>query len=82
MKIPAEKARQLSGHDTGLGSRSFIDKAILPTDPTLEWVTPGHPLFEAVRDDVADRVAGDLKRGAVFYDLQAKAPTRMETLPK
>ena len=27
-----------------------FDKALLPTDPTLEWVTPGHPLFEAVRD--------------------------------
>ena len=27
-----------------------FDKALLPTDPTLEWVTPGHPLFEVVRD--------------------------------
>src|SRR5260370_31944580 len=26
-----------------------FDKAILPTDPTLEWVTPRHPLFEAGR---------------------------------
>ena len=51
-----------------------FDKALLPTDPTLEWVTPGHPLFEAVRDDVAERVRDDLKRGAVFYDLQSKAP--------
>ena len=49
-----------------------FDKALLPTDPTLEWVTPGHPLFEAVREDVAERVRDDLKRGAVFYDLQAK----------
>ena len=28
-----------------------FDKAVIPTDPTLEWVTPGHPLFEAVRTD-------------------------------
>ena len=55
-----------------------FDKALLPTDPTLEWVTPGHPLFEAVRDDVAERVRDDLKRGAVFYDLQAKAPARLD----
>jgi hypothetical protein len=55
-----------------------FDKALLPTDPTLEWVTPGHPLFEAVRDDVAERVRDDLKRGAVFYDLQAKAPVRLD----
>ena len=38
-----------------------FDKALLPTDPTLEWVTPGHPLFEAVRDDVAERVRDDLQ---------------------
>jgi superfamily II DNA or RNA helicase len=55
-----------------------FDKALLPTDPTLEWVTPGHPLFEAVRDDVAERVREDLKRGAVFYDLQAKVPVRLD----
>jgi superfamily II DNA or RNA helicase len=55
-----------------------FDKALLPTDPTLEWVTPGHPLFEAVRDDVAERVRDDLKRGAVFYDLQVAAPVRLD----
>ena len=55
-----------------------FDKALLPTDPTLEWVTPGHPLFEAVRDDVGERVRDDLKRGAVFYDLQANKPVRLD----
>ena len=55
-----------------------FDKALLPSDPTLEWVTPGHPLFEAVRDDVAERVHDDLKRGAVFYDLQIETPVRLD----
>lgn len=55
-----------------------FDKTLLPADPTLEWVTPGHPLFEAVRDDVAEQVRDDLKRGAVFYDLQANAPARLD----
>src|SRR5262249_29901479 len=55
-----------------------FDKALLPNDPTLEWVTPGHPLFEAVREDVTDRVSDDLKRGTVFYDLQAKAPVLLD----
>jgi hypothetical protein len=55
-----------------------FDKALLSADPTLEWVTPGHPLFEAVRDDVAARVTEDLRRGAVFYDLHAKAPYRLD----
>jgi uncharacterized protein DUF3883 len=37
-----------------------------------------HPLFEAVRDDVAERVRDDLKRGAVFYDLQVATPVRLD----
>ena len=51
-----------------------FDKALLLTDATLEWVTPGHPLFDAVREDVADRVRDDLKRGSIFYDLQITLP--------
>ena len=46
-----------------------FDKDLLTTDPTLEWVTPGHPLFESVRAMVQDKVETDLQRGAVFYDL-------------
>jgi len=55
-----------------------FDKTLLPSDPTLEWVTPGHPLFEAVREDVMTRVTDDLRRGAVFYDIQAKVPYRLD----
>ncbi len=58
--------------------RVVFDKALLPTDPALDWVTPGHPLFEAVRDEVATEVEDDLRRGAVFHDLQAKAPARLD----
>ncbi|MFC1888643.1 protein NO VEIN domain-containing protein [Thermodesulfobacteriota bacterium] len=47
-----------------------FDKELLAVDQTLEWVTPGHPLFESVRAMVQDKVQGDLQRGAVFYDLQ------------
>ena len=39
---------------------------------------PGHPLFETVRDDVADRTMHDLQRGSVFYDLRAEAPYRLD----
>ena len=55
-----------------------FDKDLLVKDPTLEWVTPGHPLFEVVREDVLTRVEDDLKRGAVFFDLQAKEPLRLD----
>ena len=55
-----------------------FDKTLLPSDPTLEWVTPGHPLFEVVREDVVDRVADHLRRGAIFYNLQSKEPARLD----
>jgi len=55
-----------------------FDRKLLTDDPTLEWVTPGHPLFEAVREDVFYRVQNDLRRGAVFYDLQRSEPARLD----
>ena len=55
-----------------------FDKRLLANDPTLEWVTPGHPLFEAVREDVQEKVQMDLRRGAVFYDLHSKNPVRLD----
>ena len=58
--------------------RITFDKKELGDDPTLEWVTPGHPLFEVVRADVQDRVGEDLKRGAVFLDLHTSQPYRID----
>ena len=55
-----------------------FDKAQLQKDATSEWVTPGHPLFEAVREDVTERVRDHLRRGAVFYDLHGKTPCRLD----
>ena len=52
-----------------------FDKALLPQDATLEWVTPGHPLFETIREDVGERVSDDLAKGTVFYDLHTNCPT-------
>jgi superfamily II DNA or RNA helicase len=51
-----------------------FDKELLRQAPTLEWVTPGHPLFEAVRQAIAALAQDDMERGAVFYDLQRKEP--------
>lgn len=55
-----------------------FDKDLLKQDATLEWVTPGHPLFEAVREDTWNQVQDHLQRGALFYDLQARAPYRLD----
>ena len=55
-----------------------FDKTLLAADPTLEWVTPGHPLFECVREDALARVQDDLRRGAVFFDLNREQPARLD----
>src|SRR6266567_724872 len=55
-----------------------FDKALLPKDPTFEWVTPGHPLFECVREDLLEHAALDLQRGAMFYDLNSRVPYRLD----
>lgn len=55
-----------------------FDKAHLPDDPSLEWVTPGHPLFEAVRADITQRTLGHLDKGAVFFDLHRSEPALLD----
>ena len=59
-------------------AKIVFDKECLRDEPTLEWVTPGHPLFEAVRTDVLSRVDDHLHRGAVFYDLQRSEPALLD----
>jgi len=59
-------------------SNIVFDKEHLKRDATLEWVTPGHPLFEAVREAVTEHVREDLLRGAVFYDLHQAQPYRLD----
>lgn len=44
----------------------------------LEWVTPGHPLFEAVRRHTHARAIDVLGRGATFYSLQHEIPARID----
>ena len=56
----------------------IFDKELLTIDATLEWVTPGHPLFESVRTMVQDKVQSDLLHGAVFYDLHRTEPALLD----
>ena len=74
-------AERLQGRFGRLGKEYkyvVFDKKKLTEDSTLEWVTPGHPLFEVVREDVWDKVQDDLNRGAVFYDLHRKEAYRLD----
>lgn len=56
----------------------IFDKKLLLSDPTYEWVTPGHPLFETVREYISEQVQPELRRGSVFYDLHSKEPYRLD----
>jgi hypothetical protein len=63
------------GHDY---RQVAFDKRYLVEDPTLEWVTPGHPLFEAVRVHLLEVADHDLRRGAVYYDINHAKPVRLD----
>jgi superfamily II DNA or RNA helicase len=44
----------------------------------LEWVTPGHPLFEAIRRHTYAQALDVFGKGATFYSLQHDAPARID----
>ena len=44
----------------------------------LEWVTPGHPLFEALRRHTLAQARPSLADGACFYSLDTTAPVRLD----
>ncbi|RME58808.1 helicase, partial [Candidatus Parcubacteria bacterium] len=58
--------------------RIVFDKDRLSEDPTLEWVTPGHPLFESVREYILAESRHEMERGAIFYDINLKLPVRLD----
>ena len=57
-----------------------FDKEILKRLPTYDWVTPGHPLFEVVREDLLENVRAEMEKGAVFFDVHRSIPARLSGL--
>ncbi len=47
----------------------------------LEWVTPGHPLFEAMRRHTHAKAFDVLGKGAAFHSLQHEHPDACRLLP-
>lgn len=45
---------------------------------SLEWVTPGHPLFESLRRHTWDHATEAIAAGACFYWLDTTAPVRLD----
>ena len=44
----------------------------------LEWVTPGHPLFEALRRNTVNKAKKELSCGAAYYSLMHLEPVRLD----
>jgi superfamily II DNA or RNA helicase len=57
--------------------RCSTDRETAETEK-LEWVTPGHPLFEAIRRHIQTRALEVLSKGATFYSLQHESPARVD----
>jgi len=83
-RVPAslyEQARAKDWRLPGLArryDRVCFDRATLEADARLEWVTPGHPLFEAVRRQTWGLTQPQLRQGAIFYTLEQEQPSLME----
>ena len=45
---------------------------------SLEWVTPGHPLFEALRRHCVETSREALAAGSCFYSLDHETPARLD----
>jgi len=58
-------------------SRISTDREIAEKN-NLEWVTPGHPLFEALRRHDLNLSQEHLGKGACFYSLQHDSPARLD----
>ena len=52
--------------------RATFDKDVAFKNPDVEFISFGHPLFEAVLGWVDENLSGDLKQGAVFEDPDGK----------
>lgn len=44
----------------------------------LEWVSPGHSLFEALRREILEQSKKPFAQGACFYSLQHETPARVD----
>ncbi len=67
-KLPALAARY---------PRCSTDREIAEKN-SLEWVTPGHPLFEAIRRHTFAQALDVFGKGAAFYSLRHEKPARID----
>ncbi|MEX2234021.1 MAG: helicase-related protein [Cyclobacteriaceae bacterium] len=70
-----EKRFGIMGHDYG---NVAFSKEIISKDNTIDWITPGHPLFEVIREETIASFGEELKKGAVFYDINISLPVKLD----
>lgn len=70
-----EKRFGILGHEYG---NAAFSKDQINKDATLDWITPGHPLFEVIREETAEKFSEELKKGAVFYNINQKEPVKLD----
>src|SRR2546426_12228383 len=57
--------------------RCSTDREAAETN-SLEWVTPGHPLFEAIRRHTRAQAVDVFGKGATFHSLEHEHPARID----
>jgi superfamily II DNA or RNA helicase len=70
-----EKRFGVLGHEY---SSVAFSKETLNKNPTLDWLTPGHPLFEVIREETIEQFREHLKKGAVYYDINISQPVKLD----
>ena len=70
-----EKRFGVMGHEYG---NVAFSKEIISKDNTIDWITPGHPLFEVIREETVENFGDELQKGSVFYDINISQPTKLD----
>jgi len=82
-RTPAVLRRWEQGSDWKLSALAskyprFSTDREIAEEHNLEWVTPGHPLFEAVRRHTVAQAQEAFQKGACFYSLAHERPARID----
>ena len=80
---PPELKRHEQDTDWRLGSllrrySRFSTHRKTADENNLEWVTPGHPLFEALRRHTVEKARPSFVSGGCFYSVIADKPSRLD----
>lgn len=83
-RLPSSLYDVARGHDWRLPTlaksydRITFERSVSDDDPRFEWVTPGHPLFEAVRRQAEHEARPHFRQGVIFYEVEGEEPAMLE----